>query len=367
MSLKQEIYQQAHAIGFDQVGFTKPSGLDWAGRMLRRFVEFGRHGDMHWLSKNVERRANPLVLWPSTKSVIVVAKNYGQGSNPLSNLSNTNIGSISVYARNRDYHQIVKGRLKQLGLWMANSYSADVKVFVDTAAVMEKPLAAAAGLGWQGKHTNLVSREFGSWTFLGVIFTTLDIPSDQRGEDSCGSCRSCLDVCPTNAFPEPYQLDATRCISYLTIEHKGQIAKQFRQAIGNRIFGCDDCLAVCPWNKFAQRTRELKLLSRKSLLAPDLRNMATLNDEEFRLMFSGSPIKRIGRDRFIRNVLVALGNSGNSSLASVASSLFRDSSPLVRGMAVWAWRRLVSSDEFTKNRGRYLAEERDPEVVGEWE
>ena len=284
----------------------------------------------------------------------MVGVNYGPEIDPLDNLSMGSIGTISVYARNHDYHKVLKGRLKQLGNWLSSSLGGEIKVFVDTAPVMEKPLAEAAGLGWQGKHTNLVSQEYGSWLFLGVIFTTFELSSEETIRDKCGSCQRCLDICPTHAFPAPYKLDARRCISYLTIEHKGQIAREFRAAMGNRIFGCDDCLAVCPWNKFARATREVKLSAREDLLTPDLSMLVRLDDQAFRTFFAGSPIKRLGRDRFVRNVLVAIGNSENSDLAKAAAARLEDSSPLVRGMAVWAWQQLSEPEEIVSYRKKYL-------------
>ena len=282
------------------------------------------------------------------------------GAQPV--LSRRDRGAISVYARNRDYHDVMKGRLKELAGKIVARAGGDVKVFVDTAAVMEKPLAASAGLGWQGKHTNLVSRQYGSWLFLGAIFTTLELPADAATEDSCGSCRACLDICPTAAFPEPYRLDARRCISYLTIEHKGPIPRELRALMGNRIYGCDDCLAVCPWNKFAQTGREAKLAARDNLRAPDLAQLSRLDDAQFRALFTKSPVKRTGRDRFVRNVLVAIGNSGDATLAAEAEQLLDDPSPLVRGAAVWALSRLLSREELKK----LWREDADTSVQEEW-
>ena len=275
-------------------------------------------------------------------------------------------GAISVYAKGDDYHDLIKKRLKALARWLIATSGGEVKVFVDTAAVMEKPLAQAAGLGWQGKHTNLVSREFGSWLFLGAIFTSLDLPREAADADHCGSCQACLDICPTSAFPAPYKLDARRCISYLTIENKGPIPREFRQAIGNRIYGCDDCLAVCPWNKFAQAGREVKLAARQELRAPDLAALATLDDAAFRKLFSKSPVKRIGRDRFLRNVLIAIGNSQDKALAMQAERLLHDQSPLVRGAAVWALSRLIGCEEFSIHATRAHDEETDEAVRREW-
>ena len=298
---------------------------------------------MDWLARDPERRADPRGLWPDVRSVIMLGVNYGPDEDPLAILKQRTRGAISVYAQGDDYHDVIKKRLKALARWLAATAHCEVKVFVDTAAVMEKPLAQAAGLGWQGKHTNLVSREFGSWLFLGAIFTTLELPRDDAEVDHCGSCQACLDICPTAAFPAPYKLDARRCISYLTIENKGPIPHEFRKAIGNRIYGCDDCLAVCPWNKFAQAGRETKLAARDELRAPALAELARLDDAAFRARFTKSPVKRIGRDRFIRNVLIAIGNSGEGALAREAERLLSDASPLVRGAAVWALAQLARS------------------------
>ena len=366
MNAVTKIRERAVSLGFDSVGFAKPSDIGDAGRRLSEFLALGRHGDMKWMIEKVDRRRDPKKLWPLVRGIIVVGANYGPQVDPLQNLSNGNIGTVSVYARNRDYHNVLKGRLKQLGGWVSSTMGGDVKVFVDTAPVMEKPLAEAAGLGWQGKHTNLVSREFGSWLFLGVIFTTCEFSPGETVKDSCGTCQRCLDICPTHAFVAPYQLDARRCISYLTIEHKGHIKKEFRAAMGNRIFGCDDCLAVCPWNKYARATRDAKLAAREDLAAPDLAVLARMDDQAFRSFFGGSPVKRLGRDRFVRNVLIAMGNSGNASSAEVAESLMEDPSSLVRAMAVWAWQRLAKPKEIANSRERYLWRESDSVVRAEW-
>ena len=291
---------------------------------------------MDWLAGTAARRTDPQVLWPDARTVLMLGMNYGPDRDPLGILKERTAGAISVYAQGDDYHELIKSRLKALARWLVANAGGDVKVFVDTAAVMEKPLAASAGLGWQGKHTNLVSRENGSWLFLGAIFTTLELPPDAPEADHCGTCQACLDICPTNAFPAPYRLDARRCISYLTIEHKGPIPRELRALMGNRIYGCDDCLAVCPWNKFAQAGRESKLAARDALRAPKLAELARLDDAAFRALFSKSPVKRVGRDRFVRNVLIAIGNSGDVTLASEAERLLDDPSPLVRGAAVWA-------------------------------
>jgi epoxyqueuosine reductase len=314
------------------------------------------------------RRGSPRALWPDVRSIIMLGLNYGQHAedDPLTVLARRDRGAISVYAQGEDYHDIIKPRLKAVARWLIAQAGGDAKVFVDTAAVMEKPLAAAAGLGWQGKHTNLVSRQFGSWLFLGAIFTTLELPADAPETDHCGSCRACLDVCPTAAFPSPYRLDARRCISYLTIEHKGPIARELRSAIGNRIFGCDDCLAVCPWNKFAQAGRESKLAAREELTAPRLADLARLDDAAFRKMFSKSPVKRTGRNRFVRNVLIAIGNSGDASLVPQAVQLLDDPSALVRGAAVWALNRLMPAERFAALARDRRPRESEPSVAGEW-
>jgi len=321
---------------------------------------------MDWLAANPERRADPRGLWPAVRSVIMLGVNYGPDENPLAILESRTHGAISAYAQGDDYHDLIKKRLRALARWLVATSGCEVKVFVDTAAVMEKPLAQAAGLGWQGKHTNLVSREFGSWLFLGAIFTTLDLPRDEADADHCGSCQACLDICPTSAFPAPYKLDARRCISYLTIESKGPIPHEFRKAIGNRIYGCDDCLAVCPWNKFAQAGREVKLAARDDLRAPSLAELARLDDAAFRARFTKSPVKRIGRNRFVRNVLIAIGNSGDGTLAREAKRLLTDDSPLVRGAAVWALSQLLGRKEFSALAATAMSAERDETVGAEW-
>jgi len=317
------------------------------------------------MAANAERRANPRALWPQARSIVMLGLNYGPHDDPLALLKERVHGDISVYARGDDYHDLIKPRLKNLGRWLIEQAGGDIKVFVDTAAVMEKPLAAAAGLGWQGKHTNLVSRQLGSWLFLGAIFTTLDLPPDAPEQDHCGNCRACLDICPTAAFPAPYRLDARRCISYLTIEHKGAIARELRPLLGNRIYGCDDCLAVCPWNKFAVVGREAKLAAREALRTPRLADLARLDDAGFRALFAKTAVKRIGRDRFIRNVLIAIGNSGDAALVAEAERLLDDESPLVRGAAVWALSRLDLA-RFDRAAASRVAAESDPGVIAEW-
>src|SRR4051812_31989773 len=365
-SLKQALAHEALTLGFDCVGITDPAAITDAGKHFQAFIDAGAHGDMDWLAARPERRADPRVLWREVRSVVMLGVNYGPDENPLAILQQRTRGAISVYARGDDYHDLIKKRLKTLARWLTATSGGEVKVFVDTAAVMEKPLGQAAGLGWQGKHTNLVSREFGSWLFLGAIFTTLELPRDRAEGDHCGSCRACLDICPTAAFPAPYRLDARRCISYLTIELKGPIPREFRKDIGNRIYGCDDCLAVCPWNKFAQEGREAKLAARDALRAPGLAELARLDDASFRALFTKSPVKRIGRDRFLRNVLIAIGNSGDAALADEARRLLEDESALVRGAAVWALEQLLPCEEFEAMRATATASERDESVREEW-
>jgi epoxyqueuosine reductase len=365
--LRQKLADEARALGFDGIGVTGPDAIAKAGRYFREFLEAGAHGDMDWLAANPERRTDPRVLWPGVRSVIMLGVNYGPDENPLDILQQRSRGAISVYAQGDDYHDLIKKRLKALARWLVAAAGGEVKVFVDTAAVMEKPLAQAAGLGWQGKHTNLVSRELGSWLFLGAIFTAADLPRDEADTDHCGSCRACLDVCPTAAFPAPYKLDARRCISYLTIENKGPIPHEFRKAIGNRIYGCDDCLAVCPWNKFAQAGHEAKLAAREDLRAPTLAELVRLDDTAFRARFTKSPVKRIGRDRFIRNVLIAIGNSNDRALIAEAKHLLADDSRLVRGAAVWALSQLMAPEDFAALAARTAGSEADETVRVEWD
>jgi epoxyqueuosine reductase len=364
--LKQALTREAGSLGFDCVGVTDPGAIADAAKHFQNFIEQGGHGDMDWLAAQPERRMDPRVLWPGVRSVIMLGVNYGPDENPLDILTQRTRGAISVYAQGDDYHDVIKKRLKALARWLAAQSGADVKVFVDTAAVMEKPLGQAAGLGWQGKHTNLVSREFGSWLFLGAIYTEADLPRDDTEADHCGSCQACLDICPTAAFPAPYKLDARRCISYLTIENKGPIPHDFRKAIGNRIYGCDDCLAACPWNKFAQQGREAKLAARDHLRAPSLSELVRLDDAAFRALFAKSPVKRIGRVRFIRNVLIAIGNAGDAGLAIDARRLLDDESPLVRGAAVWALSQLMARDAFEALATDAMDAEPDESVRAEW-
>ena len=363
---RETVRAYALGLGFDAVRFTKAETDVRIKRNLGSFLANGLHGDMAWLKDNAERRADPLVLWPDVKTAIVVGLNYGPDIDPRSVLGHKNQGAVSVYAQNRDYHDVLKKRLKKFARWLADTSGADVKAFVDTAPVLEKPLAQQAGLGWQGKHTNLVSRDFGSWLFLGEVFTTLEFASDDQGSDHCGACTRCLAVCPTNAFIGPYKLDARRCISYLTIEHKGPISHELRPLMGNRIYGCDDCLAVCPWNKFASPTEEADFLPRAELSTPALRGFAKLDDAAFRKMFAGSPIKRIGRGRFIRNVLIAIGNSDDQSLLLSAEALLSDDLPVVRGAAVWAVRRLAAVEHAAELCAVYLPQEINTDVQKEW-
>jgi epoxyqueuosine reductase len=364
---EQRIKDEAAAIGFSAVGITSAEvGIREQDR-LREFVSNGEHGDMAWMETHLERRIAPKAIWDGARSVVVLTQNYGPDHDPMENLAATDRANISVYARNKDYHDLIKKRLKRLARWMVEQYGCEVKVFVDTAPVLEKPLAAQAGLGWQGKHTNMVSREHGSWVFLGEVFTDMELAPDAPESDHCGNCTRCLDICPTSAFPRPYALDARRCISYLTIEHKGHIPEEFREAMGNRIYGCDDCLAICPWNKFAETSAEAAFAARHDLDLPPLAELLGLDDEAFRARFSGSPIKRIGRDRFLRNVLIACGNSGDVSLLPAVAALRSDGAPIVRAMAVWALGRLTERDGFLALREAALGSEEDPEVLKEWD
>jgi len=362
--VKKEIIARALSEGFDVVRVTDAVGQVRAREGLAAYLAQGHHGDMEWMETRMGERADPQTLWPEARSVIVLGMNYGPGHDPREILAKKDRAAISVYALGDDYHEVVKKKLKAVAGFIFEKTRADVKVFVDTAPVMEKPLAEKAGLGWAGKHTNLVSREFGSWLFLGSIFTTLELPPDERETDHCGKCQLCLDVCPTEAFPAPYRLDARRCISYLTIEHKGPIPREFRVAMGNRIYGCDDCLAVCPWNKFAQASAEMKFHARGP--APRLADLCKLDDATFRALYRKSPVKRVGRDRFLRNVLIAVGNSGDPALAEEARALLDDPSPLVRGAAVWALSRLLPEKEFTALAEMRGPQERDLSVAEEW-
>ncbi|MBZ9893423.1 tRNA epoxyqueuosine(34) reductase QueG [Mesorhizobium sp. BR1-1-6] len=364
--LRALIDAQARRAGFEAVAVTTPDAIPLAPARLAAFVEDGFHGSMGWIAETLQRRSEPSSLWPQVRSIVVLAMNYGPDHDPRDLLARRDRGAISVYAQNHDYHDVMKGRLKEIAGKIVARAGGDVKVFVDTAPVMEKPLAEAAGLGWQGKHTNLVSRQHGSWLFLGTIFTTAELVPDLPEEDHCGSCRACLDACPTDAFPAPYRLDARRCISYLTIENKEPIPHEFREAIGNRIYGCDDCLAACPWNKFAKVASEAKLAAREDLREPALADLLRLNDTAFRAFFSGSPVKRIGRDRFVRNVLIAAGNSRDAALAGAVRALLADASPLVRGAAIWALARLVPEAEYAERAATGLETESDAAVREEW-
>ena len=351
--------------GFTVARVTRADDVWSASERLKHFVGEGRHGTMAWMEETLERRVHPTAMWPDAKSAVVVGLDYGPDIDPLAILERRDEAAISVYAQNKDYHDVLKKRLKRFAGEFHRKTGAEVKVFVDTAPLMEKPLAEKAGLGWQGKHTNLVSREHGSWLFLGVMLTAAELEPDQAEPDHCGSCTACLDICPTNAFPAPYQLDARRCISYLTIEHKGPIPREFREPMGNRIYGCDDCLAVCPWNKFAQVTEETAFHPRPELTGPKLAELAALDDVGFRAYFRGSPIKRIGRDRFVRNVLIALGNAEDKALAKAVTPLLDDDSTLVRGAAVWALSRLDRA-RFEAERQARRASEAAPDVLAEW-
>jgi epoxyqueuosine reductase len=363
---KRQLVDDATRAGFVAVGVTRPDA-DWpAARRLVEAIAAGRHGDMSWMASTADRRASPAALWPDARSVVMLAMSYAPERDPLDVLFETSRAAISVYAQSKDYHDVIKGRLKQVAARFAAASGAEVKVFVDTAPLMEKPLAAAAGLGWQGKHTNLVSRAHGSWLFLGAILTSADLPPDAPEVDHCGSCRRCLDVCPTQAFPAPYVLDARRCIAYLTIEMKGHIPREFRRAIGNRVFGCDDCLAVCPWNKFAAAAREAALAVRRVCDSPPLCELLSLDDAGFRARFAGTPVKRTGRDRVVRNALVAAGNSSDPALLPYVSALLGDDSPLVRAMAVWALHCLATRERVDAEARRCLPRERDEDVRIEW-
>ena len=363
-ALRDEIRAEALRLGFDACGFASASDAWPNGGWLRDFVAEGFHGAMGWMEETLDRRAHPTAMWQDARTAVVLGVNYGPEHDPLLALEDPTRATISVYAQGDDYHEVIKKRLKALARWMHGRFGGEVKVFVDTAPLMEKPLAQRAGLGWQGKHTNLVSRQFGSWLFLGSVLTTLDLPADPPERDHCGSCRACLDICPTGAFPAPNRLDARRCISYLTIELAGPIPIEFREALGNRIYGCDDCLAVCPWNKFASLSGEMAFHARETLKGPSLADLAGLDDPAFRALFSKSPVKRIGRDRFVRNVLYAIGNSGDAALITAVEPLLADPSATVRGAAVWAARRLLDPADFARLAAEVVEEA--PEVQAEW-
>jgi len=364
-SISDQIKERARAEGFDLVRFVAATADPRNAQRLGQFLQAGHHGDMDWMADRATWRADPQSMWPEARSVIMLGVNYGPDADPLAVLAQKDKAAISVYAQGDDYHDVVKKKLKALAGHIFQTFGAEVKVFVDTAPVMEKPLAQRAGLGWQGKHTNLVSREFGSWLFLGSVFTTLELPPDAAEDDHCGNCRFCLDACPTDAFPAPYQLDARRCISYLTIENKGPIPRAFRAKMGNRIYGCDDCLAACPWNKFASAAAEMKLSARQELRAPGRAELSALDDAGFRALFRKSPVKRIGRDRFARNVMIAIGNSKDASLIAAARDALTEKSPLVRGAAVWALSQLLPADEFSALAS--AAQDSDDSVRQEWD
>ncbi|HEV7257706.1 MAG TPA: tRNA epoxyqueuosine(34) reductase QueG [Bosea sp. (in: a-proteobacteria)] len=363
--LKRAVVERALAEGFSVVRIAPVDAIPDAPARLAAWLAEGHHGDMSWMEERTAERSAPRRLWGEARSVVMLGMSYAPDSDPLAILSQSDKAAISLYARRRDYHDIIKGKLKNVAGLLAAQGGVDVKVFVDTAPVMEKPLAQAAGLGWQGKHSVLVSREHGSWLFLGAIYTTAELPPDEPETDHCGTCRRCLDICPTEAFPAPYQLDSRRCIAYLTIEHQGHIDASLRPGIGNRVFGCDDCLAVCPWNKFAEAARETRLSLRDGLDALPLADLAGLDDAAFRALFAGTPVKRTGRDRFVRNVLIAIGNSGRPELADSAAALVADASPLVRAMAAWALIRLEPGEAHRLAPGA-LAVEKDPDVRREW-
>ncbi|ODT48847.1 tRNA epoxyqueuosine(34) reductase QueG [Devosia sp. 63-57] len=360
-----EVRARAEALGFDAFGIARADARPDLPEKLAHALAEGWHADMEWMAETEERRGDPRRLWAEARSVILLGVNYGPETDPMALLAEKNIGIISAYARNRDYHDIIKGRLKELAGLMARRLGSDVKVFVDTAPLMEKPLAEAAGLGWQGKHSVLVSRQFGSWLFLGAILTDAELPPDTPGAESCGSCTRCLDICPTDAFPAPFRLDARKCLAYYSVEHKGPIPREFRVAMGNRVYGCDDCLAVCPWNKFASVSREAKLRSRAEFERPALADLVLLDDAGFRELFSGSPVKRIGHARFLRNVLICLGNSDNAAHLPAILTRMDDASPLVRGAAIWALRRLDPQGADAVRQER-LAQESDADVREEW-
>ncbi len=364
--LRDVLTDLARTHGFDALGIAPASGDPLRQSRLKAWLDGGNEAEMTWMAREPEKRATPRVLWPEVRSVIMLGTNYGIDGDPLASLAQGDRASLALYGMRKDYHDVIKARLKAFAREMVASLGGDVKVFVDTAPVMEKPLAAASGLGWQGKHTVLVSRDFGNWLLLGAVYTTLDIAPDAPEQDRCGSCRRCLDACPTDAFPEAYTLDPRLCIAYLTIEHKGPIPRELRGKFGNRVFGCDDCLAVCPWNKFAQASRDVKLALRDDLAGLKLADLAGLDDAGFRTLFAGTPIKRTGRDRFLRNVLIAIGNSGDATLVPVAEARLQDDTPLVRGVAVWALSRLMTGEDFMACAERYRSGETDPAVIEEW-
>lgn len=365
--LRRAVEARARLLGFESIRITRPDAVPELQDRLPAWLGEGHHGTMDWMVERADQRADPATLWPGVRSIVMLGMNYGPEADPLDLLARRDRGAIAAYAQRRDYHEVVKGKLKELGGYLSAKGDVRVKVFVDTAPVMEKPLAAAAGLGWQGKHTVLVSRTLGNWLLLGAIYTSADLTPDAPEADHCGSCRRCLDICPTSAFPAPYRLDARRCIAYLTIEHAGPIPTEFRSAIGNRVFGCDDCLAVCPWNKFAATAAEGRMAARSDLAAPPLADLARLDDAAFRARFAGTPVKRTGRDRFLRNVLIAIGNSGDLGLAAEAERCLDDPAPLVRGMAVWALGRLLAPAPLRALFNARGLGETDAMVRAEWD
>lgn len=366
-NILKTIENRAEKLGFCAVGVASTNvPANWSDR-LKHAISENWHGDMDWMAETLDRRATPTALWSEAKSAIVLAYNYGPDENPMDLLDQTDKGIVSVYARNRDYHDIIKGKLKELAGLIARQADAQVKVFVDTAPLMEKPLAQLAGVGWQGKHSVVVSKKQGCWLFLGTILTDLELPNAEPEVDHCGSCTRCLDICPTDAFAEPYKLDARKCIAYLTNEFKGVIPHQYRKPIGNRIYGCDDCLAVCPWNKFAAKTADTKLQVREELRAPDLVELSKLDDASFRKMFAGSPIKRLGRDAFMRNILIALGNAVGHDVKDAILSHINDPEPIVRGAAIWAIGQHLSQKEFEELAKKAVSAETDAQVQQEWQ
>ncbi len=368
-ALRALLEARARRLGFEALAVTAADAVPGLPARLSAWLAAGHHATMDWMADRAGERADPRALWADVRSVVMLGMNYGpgEGEDPLAALARRERASLALYSRRRDYHEVMKGRLKELGGYLAAKGGTRVKVFVDTAPVMEKPLAEASGLGWQGKHTVLVSREFGNWLLLGAIYTSAELPADAPEPDRCGSCRRCLAACPTDAFPAPYRLDASRCIAYLTIEHAGPIDRRFRPAIGNRVFGCDDCLAACPWNKFAQTAAEAKLAARTDLDAPPLAELARLDEAAFRVRFAGTPIKRTGRERILRNVLIAIGNSGDAGLLPEALRCLDDPAPVVRGAAVWALSRLADPATLRAAHAEHGAHETDPDVRAEWD
>ena len=365
--IRNLIIKKSKDLGFDVIGFANPKLPKSVKKNLDSFLNSNFHGEMDWLKRNQHRRESPENLWSDVKTVISLGTNYGPDENPLKNLDKKNYGNISVYAQGEDYHKVIKKNLKKFGGWLAEELNCNLKVFVDTAPIMEKNIAEIAGIGWQGKHSNIVSKNYGSWLFLSEIFLDIFIAEDIKEKDNCGSCKKCINICPTDAFIDKYKMDARKCISYLTIEHKSQIPLQYRNKIGNRIYGCDDCLAVCPWNKFASKSKEIKFLSKRNDDDLTLSKLSKLNDQEFRKFFSLSPIKRIGRDRFLRNVLIAIGNSNDKKLAENALNNLKDDSPLVRGAAVWAVKKLLEHNEIIKIKAKHIINEKDNSVIAEWD